>query len=425
MSRRTLSRRALLGSAAAAAGIAALPRTARAAISPSQRRFLFIYTTGGWDPTCVFAPLLGLDTVHTEPDAVEALAGNIPYVSSLARPSVDSFFTQYSSDLAVINGVYVPSISHGIALRLMTTGNISASGGDWPTRIGANQSDDFLIPHFLIGGPGYAGDYGMFVARASSESQLAGLTSGDILTNTDQPVVLPEPSASELIDAWLGTTTSARAVSAETPAQARLAEGFSTSLDRAGELKARSSDLSLSGGSAFSEQLQLGIEVLSRGISRCVTVNHPSRSALTAWDSHADNNRQQSELFEDLFSHLLDLQLALATTPGSVAATLAEEVVVVVLSEMGRTPLMNSSGGKDHWPYTSAMALGPGIIGGQVIGGFDNEEIGYRVDPNSGAIDESGILLGQETIGATLMEVAGMTSSESGYDGELLSAILA
>ncbi|MFT5685414.1 MAG: hypothetical protein ACI8RZ_006365 [Myxococcota bacterium] len=425
MSRRHLSRRALIGSTAAAAGLAALPRAARAAVSPTDRRFLFIYTTGGWDPVFAFAPLLGLDSVHTEPDAVEAVVGNLPYVSHPDRPSVDDFFSLYGSQLAVINGVYVPSISHGTALRLMTTGNITGSGGDWPTRIGAARSDAFLIPHLLVGGPGFAGDYGMFVARASSSSQLADLTSGDILVNTDVPFPLPDPGASELIDAWLASSTADRAASAETPTRQRLAEGFVTSLDRAGELKVVSADLSLSGGKNFEDQLQLGIEVLAAGISRCVTVNHPSRSALTMWDTHADNHFQQSELFEDLFSHLLDLQVTLATTPGTVAATLAEEVVIVVLSEMGRTPIMNSSGGKDHWPYTSAIAFGPGIAGGQAVGGFNSDEIGYRVNPTSGAIDDGGILLGQDTLGATLMQVAGITPSESGYSGELLSAILA
>jgi uncharacterized protein (DUF1501 family) len=425
MSRSLLSRRTLLRSTAAAAGLSALPRRASAAVSAADRRFLFIYTTGGWDPVFTFAPLLGLDTVHTEPDAAEAVAGNLPYVTHPDRPSVDAFYSQYADRLAVINGVYVPSISHGIALRLMTTGNISGLGGDWPTRIGAARSDAFLIPHLLVGGPGFAGDYGMYVARASSSSQLADLASGDILSHSDLTFPLPDPDAPALVDAWLRGTIAGRAGAATDANARRLAEGFETSLDRAGQLKLLSTDLSLSGGSAFTDQLQLGIEALAAGVSRCVTVNHPSRSALTMWDTHADNHRQQSELFEDLFSHLLTLQETLATTPGVIADTLAEEVVVVVLSEMGRTPTMNSSGGKDHWPYTTAVALGPGIAGGQVIGGFDTDEIGYRVDLDSGEIDEGGALLGQEILGATLMQVAGISPEEAGYDGELLSALLA
>ena len=45
----------------------------------------------------------------------------------------------------------------------------------------------------------------------------------------------------------------------------------------------------------------------------------------------------------------------LDASPGVYAPTLAEETVVVVLSEMGRTPGINGTDGKDHWPWTSAM----------------------------------------------------------------------
>ena len=32
--------------------------------------------------------------------------------------------------------------------------------------------------------------------------------------------------------------------------------------------------------------------------------------------------------------------------------------MVVVVSEMSRTPVMNSDNGKDHWSYTSALLFG-------------------------------------------------------------------
>ena len=38
-----------------------------------------------------------------------------------------------------------------------------------------------------------------------------------------------------------------------------------------------------------------------------------------------------------------------------------DELTVVVLSEMTRTPKFNVSGGKDPWPYTSALLLGHGL----------------------------------------------------------------
>lgn len=399
-----LNRRQVLAGGLALGGATALSSSpAQAALAPTARRFLFIYACGGWDPLCAFATDLEGPGVQAEPDATVAMAGDLPYVSHPERPSVDRFFAQHHQDLAVVNGLHVPSVSHAVALRLMTTGNVSALGGDWPTRIAAAQAQDFLVPHLLVGGPGFFGDMGMYVARASSSSQLADLSTGQILNHSDLPVGLPAPTDSQAVDAWLAEQNRVRPQ--DNPAQAQLAQGYGSSLQRAEELRALGPELSLSGGEAFTDQLRLGVDALSSGLSRSVSLNHPERGALTRWDSHSDSHMQQSELFEDLFSHLLTLAETLAKTPGLQAPTLAEEVVVVVLSEMGRTPQLNGFDGKDHWPYTSAMLIGPRVQGGRVYGGLDSQVYGLPIDPISG--DSGGEqLFSAEALGATLLAMA-------------------
>ena len=53
---------------------------------------------------------------------------------------------------------------------------------------------------------------------------------------------------------------------------------------------------------------------------------------------------------------------------------LAESVLVVVWGEFGRTPRLNGSGGRDHWPGSmSAMLAGGGLKMGQVIGATDRK----------------------------------------------------
>ena len=96
----------------------------------------------------------------------------------------------------------------------------------------------------------------------------------------------------------------------------------------------------------------------------------------------------------------------LENTPGEREERLADETVVVVLSEMGRTPQLNALDGKDHWPFTSAMLIGPGLTGSRVVGGFDALYYGRSVDPSSGEIAASGPLLSAETLGATLLTLA-------------------
>ena len=52
---------------------------------------------------------------------------------------------------------------------------------------------------------------------------------------------------------------------------------------------------------------------------------------------------------------------------------LLAETLVVVNAEFGRTPQINRSAGRDHWPWVYSLVLaGPGVQGGTVYGASDN-----------------------------------------------------
>ena len=51
---------------------------------------------------------------------------------------------------------------------------------------------------------------------------------------------------------------------------------------------------------------------------------------------------------------------------------LLDETLVVVMGEFGRTPKLNTAGGRDHWPRAfSVLLAGGGVRGGQVVGRTD------------------------------------------------------
>ncbi|MEJ7637157.1 MAG: DUF1501 domain-containing protein [Singulisphaera sp.] len=51
---------------------------------------------------------------------------------------------------------------------------------------------------------------------------------------------------------------------------------------------------------------------------------------------------------------------------------LLDETLVIAMGEFGRTPKLNASGGRDHWPRVFSVVLaGGGVRGGQVIGASD------------------------------------------------------
>jgi hypothetical protein len=61
---------------------------------------------------------------------------------------------------------------------------------------------------------------------------------------------------------------------------------------------------------------------------------------------------------------------------------LLDETLVIAMGEFGRTPKLNTRGGRDHWPRVfSAVLAGGGVPGGQVIGASDRVGESPRDNP--------------------------------------------
>lgn len=93
---------------------------------------------------------------------------------------------------------------------------------------------------------------------------------------------------------------------------------------------------------------------------RLVTVFHGG------YDTHSDNDETNKKLypeFDQAFSTLLE---------DMDARGLLDTTLVLAIGEFGRTPEINHSAGRDHWPGVfSIAAAGAGVPGGQAIGSSD------------------------------------------------------
>jgi uncharacterized protein (DUF1501 family) len=65
----------------------------------------------------------------------------------------------------------------------------------------------------------------------------------------------------------------------------------------------------------------------------------------------------------------------------AVAMGVADQVTILVGSEFARTPSYNANMGKDHWPFTSMMALGANIPGGKIVGATTSTQGAMRIKP--------------------------------------------
>lgn len=86
------------------------------------------------------------------------------------------------------------------------------------------------------------------------------------------------------------------------------------------------------------------------------------------WDTHGDNfNRLRKRLLP-----VFDRSISALLTDLAERGTL-DETLVAVLTDFGRTPRINGSSGRDHYPNVYSVALaGGGIQGGQVYGSSDS-----------------------------------------------------
>lgn len=109
-------------------------------------------------------------------------------------------------------------------------------------------------------------------------------------------------------------------------------------------------------GPHWMDQFLMARRLVEAGV-RCVTLSFGS------WDRHGAN-------FERLPTQLAQFDQGITALVEDLHARgLNEDVSVVAWGEFGRTPRINASGGRDHWPQAScALLAGGGMRMGQVIG---------------------------------------------------------
>ncbi|MEE2642054.1 MAG: DUF1501 domain-containing protein [Planctomycetota bacterium] len=118
------------------------------------------------------------------------------------------------------------------------------------------------------------------------------------------------------------------------------------------------------------QQCLLARRLVERGVP-FVTVNNKG------WDKHLDlktyANRHPGDPRSASHALIPGIDKAISALVGDLSDRgMLEETLVLVMTDFGRTPKINSTGGRDHWPNCFSVAMaGGGVQGGQVIGGSD------------------------------------------------------
>jgi hypothetical protein len=334
-----------------------------------------------------------------ESDATTAEVNGISFVDTGKRPFARTFFEDYGTRACVVNGIEVRSITHERCRRIMMTGSAEGATDDWGALLAGKATGDYLLPYFVMSGTAFTADYTDRVVRVGTNSQLNRLLSGESLTGVRPSLVAPSAERTALVDAYVRSRHQAAA--AGSPISASMGVG----LDNAAELQNYIDRLNIGSYSfgcyQLADQVATVWDVFELGLARTALLEYRGWCS-EGWDTHTANERQSLH-FDELFDYLARSLADLDTRVGPGGNPLAEEVVVVVYSEMGRTPQYNSNGGRDHWTFTSAMVLGAGVRGGQVVGGYDESGYGEEVDFSTGEVADSGQVITAAEFGATLL----------------------
>jgi hypothetical protein len=433
----------LRGSLAAGAGLATL-----GGLNPLQqlsyaqqmnpdapdRYYIFCYFSGGWDV------LLGLDPRDPRefPSETESLRHTRiqPGYETLQLPDADiirvndqiSFGPfigdlQYHADkMTIIRGMNMESVAHEGGRRRFLTGKppsgTLARGSSGATWLAGQFGGGELVPNLSLRVESYNKDmpnYATALRVSAVPDLLRALRPAEPLLSPRlrRQLGLALSDAAKCPEAKASTTWG-KAEYTRQKAQQMVSEQIDSLFDFGGQTPAMRQIREHYGfnqvGNSPGVSAALAAKAITSGVSRCVSV------AITGGlDSHQgpEWSQQQGPRQQAGFDAIAKMVDDLVNTPHpSGEGSWFDRTYIVGFSEFSRTPLLNSSGGRDHHITNSCFVMGGNIRGGQIIGG--STDVGMEaalVDRISGQVSAEGEIIKPEHVWRTLFDEVGIDDS--------------
>jgi hypothetical protein len=335
-------------------------------------RFLTISARGGWDPTSLCDPKGAAGP--GDRDAVNAsfLARDIATTASGIRyaPLAEfrRFFEKHDRRLLVINGVEVGTLGHEDGARHVWSGRRTDDAPSFAALVAAIHGGAREAGFLSFGG--YEETGGMVARTRGADARTPARAE-----NFDRV----EPRADAIrFGGPLGTIHASR-----------------TGADELRALQRRLPALD-DGPNPLIRQVQVALAAFRAGVSVAANLE------LDGFDTHVDHDAEHVPLLAQLLA-AVDFAGEEAERQG-----VADELVIVVSSEFGRTSRYNALRGKDHGPVTSVLALGKGLTGGRVVGATNERHEALAVDPTTLAVREGGVRIEPKHVHQELRRLAGI-----------------
>ena len=372
ISRRNLCKLGLLGTTS----FGALPRLYAQNPAPQDDFYpwiLQVFVSGGWDPTMVFDNKIGVASCAQEPGwrAAKSASG-IDFVDHPERKSVKEFFDRYGGNASIVNGINSKAITYPEAIANMfgAVPDKRFRRCDWLSFYAALLNPTADMPHVIINAPYMPGEYAPSTIRLSS----ARIT--EILQTKSQP--LGDDNESALLNfrnmMFQQIAATQNGASLDSEKLLTLYHQFLRNDRSIANIKKISQAIGpqKSQESDFLYHGKIAIELFQKKYSQCVSLQAGKERE---WETPRDHFDTQSILYQNLFD---DLNQIFAYAK---AAGVLDRMIVMVISERGRSPMLNAKQGKSAWPFTSGLFWGVGIANAKVIQASDDSLLAKPINP--------------------------------------------
>lgn len=378
------------------------PARADAEPAPYEGPFYVVFNaSGGWDTTYLMDPK-GVNDINRLYKAGDILTEGNHKFAPIAKHikdgmSNEAFFKKYGSELLVLHGLDYSVNNHDPCARYMATGKLDSLA--YPTfaaLVAACRGAKYPLAFLTFGNYSATGNI-VPMARIPYLQSLNLIANADGVGGNDR-APYHDSFVTDRIEKALAQKAEADGISARLPRTERgqsmlyAAQLSSKALKRVTPFVPKTTPKE-----RLSQQADIALAGFKGGV--CVSAN----ISIGQFDSHNNNDPDQMKLIPELLAGI-DYLLK-----RSEELKIREQIVVVMQSEMGRTPNYNNGNGKDHWSIGSAMFLGRGIKGNRVIGATDDKQFLVPLDPKTLKTDpKAGIRVRPEHVHAALRSLAGI-----------------
>lgn len=363
--------------------------------------YVVFNASGGWDTTYLMDPkgINEINRLYKDGDILTQ--GAHKFAPTAAHRdggmSNEDFYKEFGNELLTLNGLDYSTNNHSPGARYMATGKLDSLA--YPTfaaLVAACKGPQCPVAFLTFGNYSNTGNL-VAMSRIPYLPSLKKVANADCVEgNANRP--FSEAFVQDRIDQALHDQAAERASESLLPRMER-AQSMLYAAQHNSKALQRVTAYIPSGipKERMYQQAEIALASFKAGV--CVSAN----LTIGQFDSHANNDKDQMKLIPEFLDGIAYLMRR------AEELKIREKMVVIVQSEMGRTPTYNKGNGKDHWSIGSAMFLGNGIKGNRVIGATDEKQFGVPVVPGTLACDkDKGIRVRPEHIHQELRALAGI-----------------